>query len=384
MKIYLIAILVFTIADVSNAQVSSEPGTKASTIKEFDKDGDGLLSSEELLGVLELRGIELRRTMPPFDLNSDGQLNLEEAKSWYEEQIKPKTSYQGKVHIFTSTDGRKLEGVIVSKTDSTVIVKRLRDQSAFELPLDRVSAADREFVLNWCEAKQAFDDARGYHKEGEYAKALERHEWFHENALQIRPSLSGVRLSFALSDWVALGSKYAPALESLERVRDQGAEALLSGKGSEQTFGDVWAINAKISRPDVTIDLYREIGVSQPELAKQCLSDVRFVHDLIAAGEDELFATYVGDMTVYLDERIKAHIELCESIKKGTSPEATVVFDKKLKTLSDFMAGIARENGNTNLGDDLESMTAKAISTPSSTLGEQDAAEQPATTGQSK
>ena len=61
-------------------------------------------------------------------------------------------------------------------------------------------------------AKKALDDARSYSKSGDYAKALERHEWFHKNALGIEPSYYGVRLSFALSDWMLFLRREPPTL----------------------------------------------------------------------------------------------------------------------------------------------------------------------------
>jgi hypothetical protein len=51
-------------------------------------------------------------------------------------------------------------------------------------------------------AEQALVDARRLAQTGDYAGALEKHVWFHDNALAIRPGYYGVRLSFALADWV--------------------------------------------------------------------------------------------------------------------------------------------------------------------------------------
>src|SRR5690349_21544262 len=70
---------------------------------------------------------------------------------------------------------------------------------------------DPQQILN-----EARDDARAKH----YEEALEKYVWFHEHALEYRPSMSGVRLSFALSDWVKLGESYPPALVKLREIRD--------------------------------------------------------------------------------------------------------------------------------------------------------------------
>ena len=52
-------------------------------------------------------------------------------------------------HTFTSTDGRKLTASIVSKTDTSVTIRRAEDGQEFVLPLDRISAADQAFVKVW-------------------------------------------------------------------------------------------------------------------------------------------------------------------------------------------------------------------------------------------
>jgi hypothetical protein len=49
-------------------------------------------------------------------------------------------------HTFTSTDGRKLTAVIVARTDGAVTLRRVEDGQVFELPLDKLSAADQTRV----------------------------------------------------------------------------------------------------------------------------------------------------------------------------------------------------------------------------------------------
>src|SRR5687768_14091823 len=93
------------------------------------------------------------------------------------------------------------------------------------------------------EADQALNDARALREAGEFAKALDRHEWYHANALRINPAQYGVRLSFALGDWMKLGKKYQPALASLKRLRDEGTTTIEEGKGTRALFSDVEAIN---------------------------------------------------------------------------------------------------------------------------------------------
>src|SRR5258705_11073209 len=90
---------------------------------------------------------------------------------------------------------------------------------------------------------QVFREARNLDKMGAYAEALEKHLWFHENALVHDPSLYGVRLSFALRHWVKLGDLYPPARAALESVRDVKTIALREGSLDRELFQDVASIN---------------------------------------------------------------------------------------------------------------------------------------------
>lgn len=72
------------------------------------------------------------------------------------------------------------------------------------------------------DVEQALNDAVKLADEGQHEKALERHQWFHENATKYSPAHLGVKLSFALADWAELGKAYPPALEALKK---EGAEA---------------------------------------------------------------------------------------------------------------------------------------------------------------
>lgn len=102
-------------------------------------------------------------------------------------------------------------------------------------------------------------------KEGKYEEALERHVWFHNNALAHQPSMTGVRLSFALMYWVELGRKYPPALEKLKEIRNQKEKTLADGEGSFELFHDVSGINKALKEDERTIDLFKKVESTNPE-----------------------------------------------------------------------------------------------------------------------
>src|ERR1041385_2734476 len=89
----------------------------------------------------------------------------------------------------------------------------------------------------------ALKESRALTAEGRWEEATQRHLWFHDHALLHQPSLAGVRLSFALADWVALGQLYPPARQALVDIRDRKTAALAAGAGSASLFHNVSAIN---------------------------------------------------------------------------------------------------------------------------------------------
>jgi len=90
---------------------------------------------------------------------------------------------------------------------------------------------------------KALRDAERLAQEGKYEQALERHLWYHENALKYDEAQYGVRLSFALSSWVALGRDYPKALEALRSTRDQTFANYLKSPSDALLFGEVLSLD---------------------------------------------------------------------------------------------------------------------------------------------
>ena len=139
---------------------------------------------------------------------------------------------------------------------------------------------------------KALADARALFKEKEYAKALERYEYFFDHALEEAKSLYGVRLSYCLDEWAELGSKYAPALARL-RIKAEEAHELLLRTRNPERFHDYIAICGYLKRGAAPVELFLTLHPSDPELAK---SMVRFIWDeLVDAKQWNVCAAYLGD-----------------------------------------------------------------------------------------
>jgi hypothetical protein len=112
-------------------------------------------------------------------------------------------------------------------------------------------------------------EARADKKARRYETALAKHLWFHKNALSIKPSLSGVRLSFALSYWHELAKEYPPALRKLEQIRDQAAQNVVDDKDVFESFHDMASINRTLDEESRTKGVFEALDVKNPKAAKQ-------------------------------------------------------------------------------------------------------------------
>ncbi len=135
--------------------------------------------------------------------------------------------------------------------------------------------------------------AKSYAQKGEFEKALKEHVWFHNNALQVDRSYYGVRLSFALNEWVELGRKYPKALEELKNIRDKKASLLAGGATNPELFHDVEAINEHLGDTRSTALLFKQIEARDSTFAGSLYEVAE--ESLIAAGEYPLARKYLGD-----------------------------------------------------------------------------------------
>lgn len=214
-------------------------------------------------------------------------------------------------------------------------------------------------------AQKALSDARAFARAGDYAKALERHEWFHKNALAIRPSYYGVRLSFALSDWKRLGEKYPPAMASLKATRDAGLAALDAGTAPAEVFHDVASINRELGEAESTIVLFKKLHTQRPELAKKCFRAVQ--ETLLERGETDLFVHYVGDLPAYMQGQLERYRSVAAMIKSRSDPSSV----RSIKRFEDQMVQtalkliqIATDRKDSTAAGKIRQMTSAEVNDP--------------------
>jgi hypothetical protein len=114
------------------------------------------------------------------------------------------------------------------------------------------------------------DEAEADATAGRYEDALAKQVWFHQNALKYSPCLTGVRLSYALSDWMSLGTHYPPALQKLKAIRDETDSNVRQGNGPAYgTFQDLASIDNYLKVDNKTYELFLWLDTNKPSVAKE-------------------------------------------------------------------------------------------------------------------
>jgi tetratricopeptide (TPR) repeat protein len=158
-------------------------------------------------------------------------------------------------------------------------------------------------------------EAEADNRAGRYEDSLAKHVWFHENALKIQPSQYGVRLSFALSDWIELGKSYPPALEKLKSIRDEDDQKIRMNKASRDLFDDFASINDYLEDVDRTKGTFIWLDKNAPAFATEAFDSAKPA--LIKTKEYSLCGKYLHPESAFA--RIQDIYE--RNLKMGKDPK---------------------------------------------------------------
>ena len=143
----------------------------------------------------------------------------------------------------------------------------------------------------YTDPEKVFDAALQDHRDGNFGEALRKHIWFHQYAVEYQSSLHGVRLSYALSDWRCLASKYPEALVALTYFSDKAEEKIKEGVDVYSAFNDFESINGELADEERTVSLFMWLDSNSPELAKRVSGLAQPA--LIDAGKFSLIGKYL-------------------------------------------------------------------------------------------
>jgi serine/threonine protein kinase/type II secretory pathway pseudopilin PulG len=142
-------------------------------------------------------------------------------------------------------------------------------------------------------------EAKNLMERGQYEDALQRHLWYFNHALEYDQGQTGVRLSFALSEWVELGRRYPKAKLALLEIRDHETQLLANGQGYASLFSDVHSINDYLGQNDATCALFKAIYLRDKKLAGQCYY---YAEDLLMdKGEYALLLDCISDPQAHFE-----------------------------------------------------------------------------------
>lgn len=171
------------------------------------------------------------------------------------------------------------------------------------------------------QAHEVLERARNARLAGRYEDALRDHLWFHEHALDEDPTLAGVRLSFALRDWIYLAEQFPLARRALQAIRDRDTQRILNGSATLARFHDVSAINSALGEERATHDLFNQLDVQLPELAKDC-ADLA-LPALVAVEDFQLARRYLPDPVARITALAQRVNDFAEDLaKRGNTSSA--------------------------------------------------------------
>ena len=212
--------------------------------------------------------------------------------------------------------------------------------------------------MSQLDPSEVLRQARQLVKSEQYAQALEKYIWFHDHALDADQSLSGVRLSYAISELVDLGEVYPPARRALERVRDTKGESLTQGAQDVSSFHDVMAINRAFGQVERTGDLFKTMSGVDRALAEKCFHIA--LESLVQTKEFGIARSFLRDPQTDIDQ-FAIPLKLAQQYT-GESPEVVQetlerIYIKKVSLILRVFVGI----GENDVADDLRDYAVECI-----------------------
>ena len=193
--------------------------------------------------------------------------------------------------------------------------------------------------------KEVLREARQLVKSEQYAAALEKYIWFHDHALDANRALAGVRLSYAILEWVDLGEVYPPARRALESVRDAKTESLTQGTYHVSLFHDVASINRAFGQVERTRDLFKTIACADRSVAEKCFHIA--LESLVDTKEFALARSFMSDPKKQI-ELFAMPFKLGQQSTRSVSPEAqeafVKIYVKKVNGILQVFLGVGEED----------------------------------------
>ena len=171
------------------------------------------------------------------------------------------------------------------------------------------------------------------------------------------PGEYGVRLSFALSDWVELGKVYPPALGKLKALRDEAETDVRDEKNVRDNFSDFGSINEYLKEDAKTVDLFVWMDSNKPGSAKVVFDLAQPA--LVKSKQYTLLGKYIQDPFRLYDDAVRNYettVEVAKNPKLGKEVEnfAESKFKNETTTLIALLVVTGRKAFAEKIVEDLK------------------------------
>jgi len=194
---------------------------------------------------------------------------------------------------------------------------------------------------------EILQEARTLAEDGRHEEALQRHIWYHNHSLELDDAQAGVRLSYALADWMKLARHYPKAREALVEITDRAAQKFAGGEGHYALFAEVSAINAQLGRQKETLALFDSIQSRDHKLARQCYLTVEDM--LVEKGDYALCESFIPDfqkrfetIRTVRERTLQLMDRTPEANRSSLRQHAQQTFIKDTRKLVEILVGVSR------------------------------------------
>jgi len=210
-------------------------------------------------------------------------------------------------------------------------------------------------------AQERLRAARTAAHEGRFAEALSEYIWFHEHALEEQPSLSGVRLSFALGYWLELAGQYPPARAALQSIRNEKTKRLEQGEEDWELFNDVTAINRELGNDEATYDLFSSISNTNPAFAARCAGVA--TPAIVKAFDFKLARSFISNPEKAVEQLASRFIQGIERANRSSTPEKKAdITDVEIRIYAEEVGLLAQIVSMAGEGEQADALVERAIS----------------------
>lgn len=189
------------------------------------------------------------------------------------------------------------------------------------------------------ELQITLQEARSLAQNGEFAEALEKHVWYHENSRGT--SHAGVRLSFALNDWKQLGERFPAAKEMLASLRDQAAKAALSDSPNPLAVSEVIAIDRTMENAKRSVEFINTLAEKHPAAAK---ASYWYIRDLLMENREYALCRHLAPEPEAEFKNVREAWHQSEGFPPNVKPTVRQLQVRRLRQLIELLVATGDED----------------------------------------